>query len=244
KTLPQLSLKLERLHFMMGGTPPLSNNPKNAECPTAPPEDPPSKPSVLPSRNNKRKRKDVDLHRSSFLKICALIQELRLQVIEVLRTPDFRNCKAANEIRNKIKLLVVQYKGMTVEKEKAEKFASEFQPFSGGSVHENEYFLRCQGGKKREVGVIHGRSFLEKSTNDLSGKQPQVLQARCFPDTLAKDSRSMPLRAEMRFSDAQNLGSYVVGGSVFGWNFITYVSSKPVYYGVTKESFRSSFKKP
>ncbi|WOG95412.1 hypothetical protein DCAR_0414730 [Daucus carota subsp. sativus] len=33
-------------------------------------------------------------------------------------------------------------------------------------------------------------------------------------------------------------GTYVVGGSAFGWNFITFLSTKVVYYGRTKEAFR------
>ncbi|KAK2650329.1 hypothetical protein Ddye_017818 [Dipteronia dyeriana] len=33
--------------------------------------------------------------------------------------------------------------------------------------------------------------------------------------------------------------SHIVGGSAFGWNFITYSGTEPVYYGVTKESFRT-----
>jgi hypothetical protein len=35
-------------------------------------------------------------------------------------------------------------------------------------------------------------------------------------------------------------GTYVVGGSAFGWNFITYLGNESVYYGVTKEAFRTS----
>lgn len=41
----------------------------------------------------------------------------------------------------------------------------------------------------------------------------------------------------------QGTGTYVVGGSAFGWNFITYTSGKAIYYGRTKESFRSSYVK-
>lgn len=33
-------------------------------------------------------------------------------------------------------------------------------------------------------------------------------------------------------------GTYIVGGSAFGWNFITFPSTKVVYYGRTKEAFR------
>ncbi|KAF3441335.1 hypothetical protein FNV43_RR15249 [Rhamnella rubrinervis] len=35
-------------------------------------------------------------------------------------------------------------------------------------------------------------------------------------------------------------GSYIIGGSAFGWNFITYDGKEPVYYGVTKESFQAA----
>ena len=35
-------------------------------------------------------------------------------------------------------------------------------------------------------------------------------------------------------------GTYIVGGSAFGWNFITFPGNKAVYYGRTKEMFRSA----
>lgn len=40
--------------------------------------------------------------------------------------------------------------------------------------------------------------------------------------------------------DGQSHGKYVVGGSAFGWNFVTFPGNEPVYYGVTKDSFRTS----
>ena len=38
----------------------------------------------------------------------------------------------------------------------------------------------------------------------------------------------------------QNQGTHIVGGSAFGWNFITFTGSMPIYYGRTKESFRAA----
>uniref|UniRef100_A0A7N0UY06 Uncharacterized protein n=1 Tax=Kalanchoe fedtschenkoi TaxID=63787 RepID=A0A7N0UY06_KALFE len=35
-------------------------------------------------------------------------------------------------------------------------------------------------------------------------------------------------------------GTYVVGGSAFGWNFITFPGNQAVYYGMTKEAFRAT----
>lgn len=34
-------------------------------------------------------------------------------------------------------------------------------------------------------------------------------------------------------------GTYIVGGSAFGWNFVTFHGTKPEYYGRTKDSFRA-----
>lgn len=45
---------------------------------------------------------------------------------------------------------------------------------------------------------------------------------------------------KLRADDCQVSGSYIVGGSAFGWNFITFTSKDSVYYGVTKESFRAA----
>ncbi|KAL6565938.1 hypothetical protein OROHE_004993 [Orobanche hederae] len=33
-------------------------------------------------------------------------------------------------------------------------------------------------------------------------------------------------------------GTYIIGGSAFGWNFITFNSNQAVYYGRTREAFR------
>lgn len=43
---------------------------------------------------------------------------------------------------------------------------------------------------------------------------------------------------KQRANDGQVSGAYIVGGSAFGWNFITFTSREPVYCGVTKEVFR------
>ncbi|KAK2983517.1 hypothetical protein RJ640_023051 [Escallonia rubra] len=62
-----------------------------------------------PNDSKKRKFSDVDVSHSPYFKIRALVQQLRPHVIEVLRTPDFRNCEAANEIRRRVKGIGVNY---------------------------------------------------------------------------------------------------------------------------------------
>lgn len=42
---------------------------------------------------------------------------------------------------------------------------------------------------------------------------------------------------------AQQPDGSIVGGSAFGWNFVTFITgTEPIYYGVTKDSFRASQK--
>ncbi|KAF1858855.1 hypothetical protein Lal_00045166 [Lupinus albus] len=63
-------------------------------------------------------------------------------------------------------------------------------------------------------------------------KSPEQLQVE---KAFARSSEIKKLQTE----DYQTHGTYVVGGSAFGWNFITFSGNKPVYYGRTKEQFRA-----
>ncbi|KAK8686605.1 hypothetical protein V6N13_125628 [Hibiscus sabdariffa] len=47
------------------------------------------------------------------------------------------------------------------------------------------------------------------------------------------------LSSERKINDGILRGSYIVGGSVLGSNFITYGGGETVYYGMTKEMYRS-----
>ena len=55
-----------------------------------------------------------------------------------------------------------------------------------------------------------------------------------------KTFQSSSVSKKQQSEDGEAPGTYIVGGSAFGWNFITFTGNKPVYYGVTKESFRSA----
>lgn len=73
---------------------------------------------------------------------------------------------------------------------------------------------------------------LEKCSNgDISnGRKPSDVQPA--NDPLMDDVMSIPPPG------SHVKGTYIVGGSAFGWNFITFHGSAPVYYGKTKEAFR------
>ncbi|KAK9178802.1 hypothetical protein WN943_027996 [Citrus x changshan-huyou] len=57
-------------------------------------------PQQMQIHSNKRKlAHNADLYNSAYFKIRSLARELRPHFIQVLQTPDFRNSKAANEIK-------------------------------------------------------------------------------------------------------------------------------------------------
>ncbi|XVE73872.1 hypothetical protein DITRI_Ditri11bG0153400 [Diplodiscus trichospermus] len=152
------------------------------------PPQPPAPPEQLASKKRPLENSNVN---SNYFKMRLILKDLRPCFIEVLRTPDFRNCKAANEIKEKMKLLLELYKQMTAESEMKQKPA----------------------------------------------EQPQVKPAL---STENKTFQSSNVSQKQQSEDGEAPGTYIVGGSAFGWNFITFKGKEPVYYGVTKESFRSA----
>ncbi|KAK9994505.1 hypothetical protein SO802_024208 [Lithocarpus litseifolius] len=199
----------------------LTPMPQSAPKPQPQPQGPPLVPTrpirpILPE-TNKRKLIDTTFSNpnSSYFKIRALTHQLRPHFIEVLRTTDFRNCKAADEVQKRMRLLLDLYKQMTVEMGNPRKFVPHCQGFSSGNMPR-------KGNQK--------------------GKRPKPLQAQHFMNSAENKPPITPFSSE-KTNSSHLRGSYILGNSDFGKNFITYLGSKPVYYGVTKESHRSSHKK-
>lgn len=71
------------------------------------------------------------------------------------------------------------------------------------------------------------------------GKQSQVEKSFARPSEI-KLTPPAPGFQKQLVEETQTQGTYVVGGSAFGWNFITFSGKEPVYYGRTKEQFRSA----
>lgn len=94
----------------------------------------------------------------------------------------------------------------------------------------------------------------QKTVEKHGGQQNPALMSRDMKptDEPPQLDRSFPKSAEeKRFPIGNNLekqtthessripGTYIVGGSAFGWNFITFHGTKPEYYGRTKQAFRA-----
>ncbi|KAJ8771469.1 hypothetical protein K2173_026646 [Erythroxylum novogranatense] len=185
---------------------------------TVTPEPSPQSP---PAENPSRKRKyfDEKLIDSSCFKIRALLRQLRPQVIDVLRTSDFRNCRAAYEVKMQMKLLMDLYRQMTSDIKPLDKVASESHPLSSENV------LQKQPWHGKEDVTLREQVQPEQSMEESSEKE--------HPPSS---------NSSVKLDDSYIRGSYIVGGSAFGWNFITCSGSMPVYYGVTKEAYRNASK--
>ncbi|GMI75523.1 hypothetical protein like AT1G01730 [Hibiscus trionum] len=136
--------------------------------------------------NNRKTRLSASYNgdlEDSYFNIRLLLQQLRPHFIQVLRTTDFRNCRAAHEIQKNLKVILDLYKQMIVD--------------------------------------------TEPQTEDCVKKSTDIKDPMCCSSS------------ERNLNDGVLRGSYIVGGSVLGSNFITYGGGEPVYYGITKESYLS-----
>ncbi|KAK0581120.1 hypothetical protein LWI29_010202 [Acer saccharum] len=166
----------------------LPNPPPDTTQPQAPP------PPALPPQSKKRPlENNVQIQDSKYFKMRLVVKDVRPHFLEVLRTPDFRNCKASSEIQEQIKIVMEIYKQMTSEK-----------------------------------------------LSITQSLQPDVKAAGQQFQSDVVTEKQQPQDGGGGGGGGETHKSHIVGGSAFGWNFITFSSTEPLYYGVTKESFRTS----
>lgn len=182
----------------------------------APPTTAPSQPTqTLPPLPPKSKKRPLDRNAYiQYTKMRAVIRDLRPHFLEVLKTPDFRNCKAANEIRERIKVLQDLYVLMMA------------------TTSETLYIEKTSNVLDGQSSSVDNQDRRPRERHD--GKLGDKSSTKSYEST--NPSSYGP--EKQRANDGQISGSYVVGGSAFGWNFIAFTGTEPVYYGITKEVFR------
>ncbi|PON51717.1 hypothetical protein PanWU01x14_214170 [Parasponia andersonii] len=107
---------------------------------------------------------------------------------------------------------------------------SETNKLVGKVVAENRHLPQKSRALKE-----HGKKKMEKLL-----LQPRHTKQKFIESVSSETSISSDKKINI---GSQIEGSYTVGGSVSGWNFITFGGSKPVYYGVKRDSYRSSHNK-
>ncbi|CAH9063492.1 unnamed protein product [Cuscuta epithymum] len=169
----------------------------------------------------KAKKRQLDvahLQSTPYFKMRAIVKELRPHIIQVLRTPDFRNCKAATEIRQELNVLMDLCKEMAAQRATAPTQSK-------------------NGAEGLKPSSVTNQNMKSAEKPPAPSERPASLMKPC-DDKGVTSSGSLSLKP--RTVDAIANGTYIVGGSAFGWNFIVYPGDAMVYYGRTKESFRSS----
>ncbi|KAF5181258.1 T1N6.14 protein, partial [Thalictrum thalictroides] len=98
--------------------------------------------------------------------------------------------------------------------------------------------------KMKRVMDVCKKMTIETASIEMSKKPYESETVSVEDQEVTENSAELPLSGNdsEKLEDGQIQGSYVVGGSNLGWNFIMYPSNKPVYYGVSKESRQNSMK--
>ncbi|WCJ22807.1 hypothetical protein M5689_004874 [Euphorbia peplus] len=97
-------------------TAPVSVPPPDTAPVTVPlPEAPPAAVTLPPKTKKRSPESNALIQDSAYFKIRAMLKDMRPRFLEVVRAEDFRDCKAADELRERLKLLMELYKQMTAE---------------------------------------------------------------------------------------------------------------------------------
>ncbi|KAM7261006.1 hypothetical protein ACFE04_026481 [Oxalis oulophora] len=166
--------------------PPIANQTSESEPPPRSHGQPNSSRKKRQLNNNNND--DVKIEDINKFNMRLLITNLRPHIMEVLRTPDFRNCNSTRKIQQDL----------------------------------NTLRKLC----KETAAVNNG--VTQRPQSQLPDIKP------------AEHSGNVSKKQRTENGQLDTLGSYIVGGSAFGWNFITFSGNDAVYYGRTKEAFRSS----
>ncbi|CAL0328530.1 unnamed protein product [Lupinus luteus] len=190
--------------------PEVSNSPTSVD---APPPRPPSYPPTTTTRKRPLYSHPF-FQNSNYVKIRALVRDLRPHFIEVVQTPDYQNCKASQEIQEKLKILMSLYYNLKADVVSLGK-SKNMQDGQNLDHKQEQHPEHAKSPEQLQVEKAFARSSEIKLTSSIPGLQ------------------------KLQTEDCQTHGTYVVGGSAFGWNFITFSGNEPVYYGRTKEQFRA-----
>ncbi|XP_077240242.1 uncharacterized protein LOC143881131 [Tasmannia lanceolata] len=214
------------------------NSIPQTQNPTSSTQNPPS----TNPQNNKRKLENADFQNSKYFKIRSIIKDLRPSFIEALRAPDFRNCKAAHEIRKQMQIMIELSKQLRME---TVTLGNPKKPSGDHSLPAEITEVPTEKRQNEKPVEKPHHALPTEITNAPAEKlqvekpvekpQPDKVREK-IPEKLPEEKKVSREISEKNSDEGVLLGTYVVGGSPIGWNFTMYPGSKPVYYGVTKES--------
>ncbi|KAM1818933.1 hypothetical protein ACFX11_000678 [Malus domestica] len=118
-------------------------------------------------------------------------------------------------------------------------------PLSSAEVLPVLHFGTCKPSEEIQEYV---KLLMELCKQQMTAETVSATRSKNAPAEKPQDTRAFGKPSESKFpsgvasekqraEDGQTQGTYIVGRSAFGWNFIIFVGEEPVYYGITKESF-------
>ncbi|KAG5251555.1 proline-rich protein [Salix suchowensis] len=157
----------------------------NPDLPFTAPSDPPppqpqpavptAPPPPVPPESKKRSLDNYGpIQECSYFKMRAAVKNVRPHFLEMLRTVDFRSCKGAEELQEKLKLLMELYKQMTAEK--LSTTTSMTAPNSG----ENGVGLKPQEQLHDTAEQSRAGEFFAKPSEKQQGEHSQSRDTYCW----------------------------------------------------------------
>ncbi|KAM0849131.1 hypothetical protein ACQ4PT_053915 [Festuca glaucescens] len=163
----------------------------------------------------KRKLEEAGFHASPYYKIRATVADLRLRFIQVHEGTDFRKSDAAREILREIKTVMELSKKMRLDLSASSEPVKPLEKPLAGAVKD---------GPTEPIPSV---------------ERNQVPQTASAAEKITEEIQRSEMANHPKHLGKSVQGSYVVGGSPIGWNFLVWPGGKIIYYGLTKEAFRT-----
>uniref|UniRef100_A0A0D9ZP18 Uncharacterized protein n=1 Tax=Oryza glumipatula TaxID=40148 RepID=A0A0D9ZP18_9ORYZ len=207
-------------------TPPPPPPPPSESTPTSDPKPPPPPPTSSTAAPKKRKLEEVGFHHSPYYNIRAAVANLRGRFIQLCKGTDTQKKDAALEILKEIKVLMELSKEMRLD-----------LPTAAGPVKlmdeptsrdaRNMPAGKIPPGEKNQVRPADQAASFMHSSGEKVPLNPVEIKHDAKPSVTDSTKKS-----------GQCLqGSYIVGGSPIGWNFLMWPGSSTRYCGLTRSEW-------
>ncbi|KAG8083102.1 hypothetical protein GUJ93_ZPchr0014g47381 [Zizania palustris] len=178
------------------------------------PDAPPEKPKL----------EEVGFQHSPYYNIRAVVANLRGRFLQVCQGTDTQNKDAALEIAKEIKVIMELSKKMRLDLSAAAGHAAmDARNTSAGEI---------PSGEKNQVPSTGQTALFMCGTGEKVLLEPVISQiaAKRASVEIKHEVRPIEMPDYTKQTSQHMQGSYVIGGSPIGWNFIMWSGSKPIYY--------------
>ncbi|GJN26772.1 hypothetical protein PR202_gb14730 [Eleusine coracana subsp. coracana] len=210
----------------------------------ADPKPPPPQPQPAPSAAEpdappikKRKLEEVGFQHSPYYKIRATVADLRGRFLQVSQATGSQKKEVTLEILKEIEII------MELSKKKRLDLCSGVEPVKPSVVpttttSKDEPSGKPSSAQKNQVPPISLAGNFIPNADGIIPLKPDYSEAAgqnlVAPEEIKKEATTSNITDHTKQPGRVLQGSYVIGGSPLGCNFLMWPGSKVVYYGLTK----------